>query len=100
MSLILGLEPFQKLGVGGGDVGWWWSKGILELRLGPNLGLRPEAWTKLNNNHTILKDWRQENIAIIILIFFTYKVEVGSRNAQTLRWMKFLTDSRILRIDY
>ena len=26
-----------------------WSKGILELHFGPNLGLRLEAWTKLNN---------------------------------------------------
>ena len=45
MSLLLGLEPFQKFGVGG----WWWSKGILEFRFGPNFGLRLEAWTKLNN---------------------------------------------------
>ena len=35
MSILLGLEPFQKLGVGGG----WWSKGILGFRFGPNLGL-------------------------------------------------------------
>ena len=48
MTLLLGPEPFQKFGVGGG--GWWWSKGILEFRFGPNLGLRLEAWTKLNNN--------------------------------------------------
>ena len=34
MSVLLGLEPFQKFGVGG-----WWSKGILEFRFGPNLGL-------------------------------------------------------------
>ena len=45
MSVLLGLEPFQKFGVGGG----WWSKGILEFRFGPNLGLRLEAGTKLNN---------------------------------------------------
>ena len=37
MSLLLGPEPFQKFGVGGRW--WWWSKGILEFRLGPNLGL-------------------------------------------------------------
>ena len=40
MSILLGLEPFQKLAVGG----WWvggWSKGILEFRFGPNLGLGP-----------------------------------------------------------
>ena len=52
MSLLLGPEPFQKFGVGGGGWvggGWWWSKGILEFRFGPNLGLRLEAWTKLNN---------------------------------------------------
>ena len=30
-------------------VGGWWSKGILEFCFGPNLGLRLEAWTKLNN---------------------------------------------------
>ena len=30
MSILFGLEPFQKLGVGGG-----WSKGILEFRFGP-----------------------------------------------------------------
>ena len=50
MSLVLGPEPFQKFGVGGG---WWWvggwSKGILEFRFSPNLGLRLGAWTKLNN---------------------------------------------------
>ena len=46
MSLLLGIEPFQKFGVGGGG---GWSKGILEFRRGPNLGLRLEAGTKLNN---------------------------------------------------
>ena len=49
MSLLLGIETFQKfavLVVGG------WSKGILEFRFGPNLGLRLEAWTKLNNRYT------------------------------------------------
>ena len=53
MSLLLGIETFQKFAVvvvGGGGGGWWWSKGILEFRFGPNLGLRLEAWTKLNNN--------------------------------------------------
>ena len=45
MSLLLGPEPFQKFGVGGG---WWWSKGILEFRFDPNLGLRLEAWTELS----------------------------------------------------
>ena len=45
MNLLLGLEPFQKLGVVGG---WWWSKGILEFHFGPNLELRLEAGTKLN----------------------------------------------------
>ena len=38
MSILLGLEPFQKLAVvvvvGGGG---WWLKGILEFRFGPNL---------------------------------------------------------------
>ena len=53
MSLLLGLEPFQKFGVGvwwvdGGWVGGGWSKGILEFHFVPNLGLRLEAWTKLN----------------------------------------------------
>ena len=32
-----------------GWVGGGWSKGILELCFGPNLGLRLEAYTKLNN---------------------------------------------------
>ena len=43
MSLLLGIEPFQKFAMGG-----WWSKGNLEFRFCPNLGLRLEAWTKLN----------------------------------------------------
>ena len=38
MSHLLGLETFQKFAVVGGGGGW--SKGILELRFGPNLGLR------------------------------------------------------------
>ena len=52
MSLLLGPEPFQKFGVGHGwwVVGrWWWLKGILEFRFGPNIGLRLEAGTKLKN---------------------------------------------------
>ena len=48
MSLLLGLEPFQKSAVGGGA--GWWSKRILEFRFGPNLELRLEPGTKLNNN--------------------------------------------------
>ena len=47
MSLLLGLEPLQKFAV---VVGGGWSKGILEFRFGPDLGLRLEAWTKLNKN--------------------------------------------------
>ena len=39
MSLLIGPEPFQKFGVGGGG----WSKGILEFRFGRKLGLRLEA---------------------------------------------------------
>ena len=46
MSLLLDPEPFPKFGVGGGGR---WSKGILEFRFGPSLGLRLEARTKLNN---------------------------------------------------
>ena len=53
MSLLLGLELFQKFAVvgggGGGGGWWWWSKGISKFLFGPNLGLRLEAWTKLNN---------------------------------------------------
>ena len=45
MSLLLGLEPFQKFGMGGGG----WSKGILEFCFRPNLGLILEAGTKLSN---------------------------------------------------
>ena len=49
MSLLLGLEPLQKFAVVvGGGGGGWWSKGILEFRFGPNLGLELKAWTKLN----------------------------------------------------
>ena len=48
MSLLIGLEPFHKFAVGGGGGGGW-SKGILEFHFGPNLGLRLEAGTKLNN---------------------------------------------------
>ena len=44
MSVLLGLEPSQKFGIGG-----WWSKDNLEFHFGPNLGLELEAWTKLNN---------------------------------------------------
>ena len=52
MNLLLGIETFQKFAVVvvGGVGGGWWSKGILEFRFGPNLGLRLEAWTKLNKN--------------------------------------------------
>ena len=39
MSLLLGLEPFQKFAVGGGGWWWGWSKDILEFRFGPNLVL-------------------------------------------------------------
>ena len=55
MSHLLCSEPFQKFGVGGGGGGGW-SKGILEFRFGPNLGLKLEAWTKLNNiaGHPVL----------------------------------------------
>ena len=48
MSVLQGLEPSKKFGVVVG--GWWWSKGILEFRFDPNLGLRLEAGTKLNEN--------------------------------------------------
>ena len=45
-SFLLGLKPFQKICVGE----WWWgSKGIFEFRFGPNLELRLEVGTKLNN---------------------------------------------------
>ena len=37
-----------KVCCGGG-----WSKGILEFRFGPNIELRLEAWTKLNNMKTV-----------------------------------------------
>ena len=47
MSVLLGLEPFKKFGVG---VSGGWSKDILEFRFGPNLGLRLETGIKLNNS--------------------------------------------------
>ena len=53
MSALLGLELSQKFAVGGwwgvDGLWWWWSKSILEFCFGPNLGLRLEAGTKLNN---------------------------------------------------
>ena len=55
MSILLGLEPSQKFGVGG-DGGGWWSKSILEFRCGPNLGLGLEAGTKLNKNAFPIKE--------------------------------------------
>ena len=45
MSLLLGLEPFQKFGVGGGGGG---QKAFQSSTFGSNLGLRLEAGTKLN----------------------------------------------------
>ena len=39
MSLLLSLEPFLKFGVEEPEF-IYWSKGTLEFRLGPNLGLR------------------------------------------------------------
>ena len=39
MSVLISLEPFQKFAVVGAGGGWWRSKGILEFRFGPNLGL-------------------------------------------------------------
>ena len=47
MSLLLGLEPFQKFTVGDGG---GWSKGILAFRFGPNLGFRTWSFHKLNKN--------------------------------------------------
>ena len=53
MSLLLGLNPFKKFSVGG-----WWVvvKKHLEFRFCPYLGLRLEAWTKLNNFSLEFKD--------------------------------------------
>ena len=49
MSLLLGLYiTLSKVLCG------WWSKGNLEFRFGPNLGLRLEAGTKLNNATKLL----------------------------------------------
>ena len=62
MSLLLGLEPFQKI-LGG--FGWMVVvvvvvKGILEFHFASNLVLRLEAGTKLNNiiNPELTKWWR------------------------------------------
>ena len=49
MSLLLGLEPSKKLRVVVVVLGGEWSKGILEFRFNPNLGLQTEAFAKLNN---------------------------------------------------
>ena len=46
MSLLLGLEPYQKMGL---VDGWLVVGVILGFCFGPNLGLRLEAGTKLNN---------------------------------------------------
>ena len=39
ISLLLGLEPFQKFAVVVGVGGWWWSKDILDFCFCQNLGL-------------------------------------------------------------
>ena len=43
---------------------WWWSKWILEFRFVPNLRLRHEAGTKLNNEYSadILMRWNRTRI--------------------------------------
>ena len=62
MSLLLGLEPFQKLCVGycGNMVRYteaiWWSKGFLESTLVQALDLEFETWTKPN---TKVRRWGQ-----------------------------------------
>ena len=68
MSVLQGLEPSQKFGVV--VVGWWGSKGILEFRSGPNLGLGLEAWTKLYNMIHIIVD------VVIIQVGQGYKSQV------------------------
>ena len=46
----------------------WWSKGILECRFGPNLGLQLEAWTKLSNQNNInIKTSKQLSFDLIII---------------------------------
>ena len=55
MSILLGLEPFQKLAVGG-----WWvvggggQKTFESSALVQTLDLRLEAWTKLNNKLSLM----------------------------------------------
>ena len=56
MSLLLGIKTFQKFAVVVVGSGWWWSKAILEFLFGPNLGLRLEAGTKLNNLKVLIID--------------------------------------------
>ena len=46
-------KTLSKVCCGGGGGGGW-SKGILEFRFGPNLGLRLEAWAKLNNEKIVI----------------------------------------------
>ena len=50
MILLLGLDPFQKLGVGGGWVGDDCQKAFLSSTLVQALDLGLQPWTKVKNN--------------------------------------------------
>ena len=54
MSVLLGLEPFQKFGLVGGRVGCGGGqKAFQSSALVQTLDLRLEAWTKLNNKKCV-----------------------------------------------
>ena len=66
-----------------------WSKGILEFRFGPNLGLGLEAWTKLNNKSAstfvfpeflFLKTIKEQASASVKLLFLFLTVLVNLKN--------------------
>ena len=56
MRLLLGLSTLSKVGCG-----WWWLKGSLEFRFGPNVGLTLEAETNLKN---------------FVFIFFKFQMKI------------------------
>ena len=66
-------------------MGGWWSKGISELCFGPNLGLRLEAGTKLNNNRhfSLVRKHYNDFGSFQILHQHFYGVGVLNKNVDT-----------------